>query len=115
MIAAAVSLCWSALTFCAGVPNTPTQLITLVTAAVAGAVPSTPTELVTLTTAAVAGLLLILIATQLIAGHSRRAGSPVRAVALRQRARRAAFLRLRDPGAAGRQRPRAPSVRPRTA
>ena len=35
----------------------------------------------------------------------------VRTIALRQRARQSAFLRLRDPNASGRARPRAPSAR----
>jgi hypothetical protein len=48
------------------------------------------------------------------AALSRRRGSPApvgaRVVGLRSRARRTLFLRLRDPDAAGRPRPRAPSA-----
>jgi hypothetical protein len=39
----------------------------------------------------------------------------VRSVALRERAGRAVFIRLRDPDAAGRPRPRAPSAHARAA
>jgi hypothetical protein len=43
------------------------------------------------------------------------AGGPAHALALRERASRTTFLRLRDPDAAGRPRPRAPSAGPRAA
>jgi hypothetical protein len=39
----------------------------------------------------------------------------IRSLALRERAGRTALIRLRDPGAAGRPRPRAPSARARAA
>lgn len=51
--------------------------------------------------------------------RSRRRGTPTsvgaRTTALRSRARRSVFLRLRDPDAAGRPRPRAPSTAPAAA
>ena len=57
--------------------------------------------------AAVAGLLAGCLRA---AGAARRQGVPAAtAVALRSRARRSVFLRLRDPDATGRPRPRAPS------
>jgi hypothetical protein len=97
MVGWAVSLCWSTLI------------------AVLDAPTATPTTLLTAATAAVAGMLLALVVAHLVAVHAEEATSSVRAraVGLLQRARRSAFLRLRDPNAAGRPRPRAPSRRPR--
>jgi hypothetical protein len=57
---------------------------------------------------AVAGL--VILAARHPAPH-RAPDGRVRSVALRERAGRAVFLRLRDPDAAGRPRPRAPSAR----
>ncbi len=61
--------------------------------------------------ATIAGLLALGVRTAIAA---RRQHTPsatgVRAIALRSRARRSVFLRLRDPDAAGRPRPRAPST-----
>jgi Family of unknown function (DUF6412) len=42
-------------------------------------------------------------------------GGMLTSAAVRQQAERTAFLQLRDPDAAGRPRPRAPSARPRAA
>ena len=52
-----------------------------------------------------------------VAGVSRTAALPLirRACALREKSWRAAFLRQRDPDAAGRTRPRAPSAAPAAA
>jgi Family of unknown function (DUF6412) len=68
-----------------------------------------------------AGLLAVVAAVALAAFATllaRRAGRPVpalhvvRAIGVRQRAARTAFVRQRDPDAAGRPRPRAPSADP---
>ena len=60
---------------------------------------------------AAATALTVVVAAFVVAGFAA-APSPAlvrgRGVALRERAHRAAFLRLRDPDAAGRPRPRAP-------
>jgi hypothetical protein len=60
-----------------------------------------------------ATLVVVLVVSHAHAGQLDLLTSPVRgrAVALRERARRAAFLRLRDPNAPGRKRPRAPGLR----
>jgi hypothetical protein len=63
-------------------------------------------------TLAVAGL-VVLVARRPAAYLSSQA--PLRALALRERAGRTIFLRLRDPDAPGRPRPRAPSANPRAA
>jgi hypothetical protein len=63
---------------------------------------------------AVATVLAAILVVALFADRgtaARRTPVPVRAVALRERARRAAAIRQRDPDAAGRPRPRAPSTR----
>jgi hypothetical protein len=63
---------------------------------------------------AVTGLVILILAARHLAVHlapEARASS----VALRERASRAVFIRLRDPDAAGRPRPRAPSAHARAA
>ncbi|MCP2165005.1 DUF6412 domain-containing protein [Goodfellowiella coeruleoviolacea] len=62
---------------------------------------------------AAAGVVVVLVVCHAHAGRLDVASSPIRtrAQALRERSRRAAFLRLRDPDAAGRSRPRAPGQR----
>jgi len=74
--------------------------------------PAGSTGLVALATAAVVGALTVLLLAGGRHGRLRAAASParIRALALRTRAHRAAFLRLRDPDAPGRARPRAPSA-----
>ena len=72
-------------------------------------------------TAAVLAAMLTALAVAVVAGAARSARSiaaaPLhrRASGLQQRSWRAAFLRQRDPGAAGRPRPRAPSADPAAA
>ncbi|MGW5718114.1 DUF6412 domain-containing protein [Amycolatopsis sp. NPDC003865] len=74
---------------------------------------ASPTALVAFASIAAASLLVVL-----LVGSTHRAelalwSAPVRsrATALRRRARRAESIRLRDPGAPGRSRPRAPGSR----
>ncbi|MFI5611032.1 DUF6412 domain-containing protein [Amycolatopsis sp. NPDC051903] len=57
-----------------------------------------------------ASLLVVIVVSNANRGELATWTIPVRArrTALNQRSRRAAFLRLRDPGAPGRSRPRAP-------
>jgi len=70
---------------------------------------------------AVLGAVLIGLVTAVLAGSARLAravtAAPLtrRAAGLREKSRRAAFLRQRDPDAAGRPRPRAPSAAPAAA
>jgi hypothetical protein len=66
--------------------------------------------------AAIAGLLALGIRAAVAARrHGAPAATGARAIALCSRARRSVFLRLRDPDAAGRPRPRAPSTGPAAA
>ncbi|MFS8099400.1 DUF6412 domain-containing protein [Lentzea alba] len=65
---------------------------------------SSPTEVV----AAVTALALALIVVVALVPHQV---APARSLAIRERAQRSAQLRLRDPDAAGRPRPRAPGCR----
>jgi len=58
---------------------------------------------------AVAGLLLVVLVHQ-AANLAKPAGSPAQAISLRERGRKTAFLRLRDPDAPGRTRSRAPGT-----
>jgi hypothetical protein len=60
-----------------------------------------------------ATLVVVLVVRHAHGGQLDLLTSPVRgrAVALRERSRRADYLRLRDPNAPGRPRPRAPGVR----
>jgi hypothetical protein len=78
-----------------------------------------PSGLTTLAAAILAGVMLAAAAALLtsVAGVSRTAALPLigRARALREKSWRAAFLRQRDPDAAGRTRPRAPSAAPAAA
>jgi len=74
---------------------------------------ASPAALVAFASLAAASLLVVL-----LVGSTQRSGfalwsAPVRsrATALRRRARRAESIRLRDPGAPGRSRPRAPGSR----
>ncbi|GGP43519.1 DUF6412 domain-containing protein [Saccharothrix coeruleofusca] len=66
-----------------------------------------PAELLAAVTA-VAVVVLLLTATPAV----RSAPAWIRSLSLRERSLRAAFLRLRDPDAAGRPRPRAPGLGP---
>jgi hypothetical protein len=70
----------------------------------------TPAGLFGLATVAVAGVVLVLLVSQArgVDEDSVRSAIRVRAIALRERARHTAHLRLRDPDAPGRTRPRAP-------
>lgn len=68
-------------------------------------------------TAALAGTLAVLLLAATVLAVRDVAAAPVhvRRIALLERARRAAFLRLRDPDAEGHARPRAPSAAPAAA
>jgi hypothetical protein len=69
-----------------------------------------------LATALTAGIAIVLVACAVHAQLDPTAApARTRTIALRQRARRAEFLRLRDPDAPGRTRPRAPSASPAAA
>jgi hypothetical protein len=79
-----------------------------------------PSGLTTLAAAVLAGAMFVAVLALLtsVAGASRTAAAlPLirRARALREKSWRAAFLRQRDPDAAGRTRPRAPSAAPAAA
>jgi Family of unknown function (DUF6412) len=63
-----------------------------------------------LATAFTAGLAVLFVAVALQVRLPATAATQVRAISLRERARLATFLRLRDPDAAGRVRSRAPSA-----
>jgi hypothetical protein len=70
---------------------------------------TSPLALATALTASLAVVLVVCaVRAQLVA---TAAPVHIRTISLRQRARRTAFLRLRDPNARGRTRPRAPSAR----
>jgi hypothetical protein len=87
-----------------------TSVVSALSAALSGlAVPG----LVGLATVAAAGLLLMLLVSHVHGGLADPATTPSRimAVGLRERSRRTARLRLRDPNTAGRTRSRAPSHR----
>jgi hypothetical protein len=79
----------------------------------------TPSAATALAAAILAGAVFaaVLVLLTSVAGGSRAAGAPMirRVSALRDRSWRAAFLRQRDPDAAGRARPRAPSAAPAAA
>jgi len=70
----------------------------------------TPAGLVGVATIAVAGVLLTLLVSQPVDADPLRSTVRVRAIALRERARHSAHLRLRDPDAPGRTRSRAPGM-----
>jgi len=81
---------------------------------------ASPSGLTALAGTVLAGAMLAAVLALLIsvAGRSRKNGTvPMirRASALREKSWRAAFLRQRDPDAAGRPRPRAPSAAPAAA
>jgi len=81
---------------------------------------ASPSGLTALAAAVLAGAMLaaVLALVTSVAGRSRAtAALPMirRASALREKSWRAAFLRQRDPDAAGRARPRAPSAAPAAA
>ncbi|MGI8333141.1 DUF6412 domain-containing protein [Actinomadura scrupuli] len=77
---------------------------------------SAPGAVLVLTAAAVAGLGLLVVRRALTARHGDDPSSVrLGALTLQRRASRAAYVRLRDPGAGGRPRPRAPSAVPRAA
>ncbi|MET8849332.1 DUF6412 domain-containing protein [Amycolatopsis sp. NPDC004625] len=71
---------------------------------------ASPTALVAFASLAAAGLLVVLLVGSTHRSELALWSSPVRSrvTALRRRARRAESIRLRDPGAPGRSRPRAP-------
>ncbi|WP_328603769.1 DUF6412 domain-containing protein [Amycolatopsis sp. NBC_00345] len=71
-----------------------------------------PAGLVAFASVVAAGLLVVLVVGYANRGELSLWAIPVRSrfTALNQRARRAAFLRLRDPSAPGRCRPRAPGL-----
>ncbi|PWK82204.1 hypothetical protein C8D88_11472 [Lentzea atacamensis] len=69
---------------------------------------SSPTEVAAAVTAlALALIVVVALVPQLIS----QAVAPARSLSIRERAQRSAQLRLRDPDAAGRPRPRAPGCR----
>jgi hypothetical protein len=79
----------------------------------------TPSVLTALAAAILAGAVFaaVLVLLTSVAGGSRATAGPMirRVSALRGKSWRAAFLRQRDPDAAGRARPRAPSAAPAAA
>ncbi|WP_370947355.1 DUF6412 domain-containing protein [Amycolatopsis sp. cg5] len=74
---------------------------------------TSPGALLAFASVLAASLLVVLLVSHAHGGELTLWSSPVRgrATALRERSRRAAFLRLRDPDARGRRRPRAPGPR----
>lgn len=82
----------------------------------AGHPATTPTGVLALAAVVLAGILLAVLAQARVPGSAVTAG-PLRsrAVALRRKSWGAAFQRQRDPDAAGRARPRAPSAAPAAA
>ncbi|MFI5587655.1 DUF6412 domain-containing protein [Amycolatopsis sp. NPDC051758] len=74
---------------------------------------TSPTALVAFASLAAASLLVVLLVGSTHRSELALWSAPVRsrATALRRRARRAESIRLRDPGRAGRSRPRAPGLR----
>ena len=75
------------------------------------------TTLVLFASVLAASLFVVLVLSEAHSGELSVLSGPIRsrATALRERSRRAAFLRLRDPGAPGRSRPRAPGFRSQAA
>ncbi len=84
-------------------------LLPALVAALAGADSPGPLGALTAGLAVAAGLTLL--AVVLVRLAPAAAPAQVRTVRLREHSRQAAFLRLRDPDAPGRTRPRAPSAR----
>jgi hypothetical protein len=77
----------------------------------AGHPPTASAGVLALATVALAGALLAVLACGRVPGSARTAGPQLRrAVALRRKSWGAIFQRQRDPDAAGRARPRAPSA-----
>jgi hypothetical protein len=74
---------------------------------------TSPTALVAFASIAAASLLVVVLAGSTHRGELALFSAPARSrvTALRRRARRAESIRLRDPGAPGRSRPRAPGSR----
>ena len=74
---------------------------------------TSPAALVAFASIAAASLLVVLLAASTQRGELAVWSVPARSrvAALRRRARRAESIRLRDPGAPGRSRPRAPGFR----
>jgi hypothetical protein len=56
----------------------------------------------------IAALTALAVVVLLVTAPAKPRAVPVRSLSLRERSQRAAFIRLRDPDAAGRPRPRAP-------
>jgi hypothetical protein len=92
-----------------------TSVVSALSAALSGL--AVPGGLIGLATVAAAGLLLMLLVSHVRGGLDDPATAPSRIMAagLRERSRRTARLRLRDPNTAGRTRSRAPSRRPTAA
>jgi len=74
---------------------------------------TTTTALIAFASVLAASLLVLLVVAHAHGGQLALWTSPApgRSTALRERSRNAAFLRLRDPDARGRRRPRAPGLR----
>jgi hypothetical protein len=75
--------------------------------------PATTMGLLAVVSVVTGTLLVVLVVHHAHGGQLDLLGSPIRrrVSALREQSRRAAFLRLRDPNARGRSRPRAPGLR----
>jgi Family of unknown function (DUF6412) len=76
---------------------------------------TTPRDLLAITALALVGMVITVLARGRVAAPVTAGPLPGRAAALREKAWRAAFQRLLDPGAAGRPRPRAPGPAPAAA
>lgn len=78
---------------------------------------ASPSGLTVLAGTVLAGVMLVAVAVLIASPSQESAALPLirRASALREKSWRAAFLRQRDPDAAGRSRPRAPSAAPAAA
>jgi Family of unknown function (DUF6412) len=76
---------------------------------------TSPRDLLAITALALAGLVIALLARGRASAPAAAGPLPGRAVALREKAWRAAYQRLLDPDAAGRPRPRAPGTAPAAA
>jgi hypothetical protein len=80
---------------------------------IAGPALVTPSGVTALATTVLAGVLVAVLALGGWIGRTAASGPLIsRAAALRQKSWSAAFVRLRDPDAAGKSRPRAPSAGP---
>jgi uncharacterized protein DUF6412 len=76
---------------------------------------TTPRDLLAITALALVGVVIVLLARGCAVAPVTAGPLSGRAVALREKAWRAAFQRLLDPDAAGRPRPRAPGSAPAAA